>query len=406
MKFSADQVDKIATVGSHADGKGLYLQVAANGTKSWIYRYQLAGRRRNMGLGGYPNITLAKARKARDHYQLRVKAGIDPLEEKRKAREQATLEYKEQTALLMTFQRCAEEFIEQKRPEWKNRKHAQQWENTLETYAYPVIGAMSVQHIENDHILEILQPVWITKTETATRVRNRIELILDYASTLKYREGDNPARWRGNLANLLPKPAKIKKVKHHAAIKYDEMPAFMAKLSARRGTASNALAFTILTASRTSETLEAKWSELDMDKNLWIIPADRMKSGKEHRELLTAPAMAILAEMRLSRISDYVFPGQKKGKPLSNMSMANVLKRMDRKDVTVHGFRSAFRDWIAEKTNYPDRLAEKALSHTLKDGAEAAYQRGDLLEKRATMMGAWARYCFPKKAKVANIKRA
>ena len=406
MKFSADQVEKLSVVGTHADGKGLYLQVAGTGTKSWLYRYQLAGRRRNMGLGGYPAMTLSQARKKKNDYQMRVKAGIDPLEEKRKSKEQGTADRREQAALLMTFSRCAEEYIEAKRSGWKNRKHAQQWENTLATYADPVIGDMPVKQIESEHILEVLQPIWLDKTETANRVRNRIELVLDYATTLKHRTGDNPGRWRGNLSNLLPSPSKVKEVKHHTALHYDDMPEFMANLSNAKGLGSRALILTILAATRTSETLKATWSEFDLEKGIWTIPKSRMKAGKEHRIPLSKPAVILLKKLGPAEGPVFVFPGAKKNSHLSNMSMTTVLRRMKRGDVTVHGFRSTFRDWAAEKTNYPDRLAEKALSHTLKSESEAAYQRGHLLDKRAVMMNAWARYCFPKKAKVTNIKRA
>jgi len=404
MAFTADQVEKMSVVGTHADGKGLYLQVAANGTKSWLYRYQLAGRRRNMGLGGYPAITLSQARKTKNNFQLQVKAGSDPLEEKRKSKEKGVAEHREQGSSLMTFSRCSEEYIAAKRSGWKSSKHAQQWENTLATYAAPFIGDMPVKQIEGEHVLEILQPIWFGKTETANRVRNRIELILDYATTLKHRSGDNPARWRGNLSNLLPSPSKVKEVRHHSALPYEDMPEFMAKLFSAKGFGAQALILTILTATRTSETLQAIWGEFDLEEEVWTIPKSRMKAGKEHRIPLSKPAVALLKKLGPSEASVYVFPGAKVNSHLSNMSMTTVLRRMKRGDVTVQGFRSTFRDWAVEKTNYPDRLAEKALSHSLKSESEAAYQRGQLLEKRAAMMDAWSRYCFPEKAKVAKIK--
>ena len=403
MKLTADKVKAIAE-GTHADGGGLYLQVTDTGAKSWLYRYQIAGRRRWMGLGAYPKMTLAKARMARDAQQKLVKAGIDPLDVKSENAAEAERKRREQESLKMTFKLCAEAYIDHKAPGWSNAKHAQQWRNTLKTYAYPSIGQLPVAQVEIEHVLEILQPIWLTKTETATRVRNRIELVLDYASALKHRRGDNPARWRGNLANLLPAPTKLKDVQHHTALPYDDLPAFMADLAQAKGVAARALVLTILAATRTSETLNATWSEFELDKATWTIPKSRMKAGKAHRIPLSGPALQLLKALPRDEGAVYVFPGQRKGKPLSNMSMTNVLRRMGRGDLTVHGFRSTFRDWIAEKTNYPRRVAETALAHKLKDGAEAAYQRGDLLEKRAEMMEAWARYCFPKKSKVVPIR--
>lgn len=404
MKLTADKVKRLTEAGTHSDGGGLYLQIKPSGSKSWIYRYQINKQRRWMGLGGFPEISLANARKARDQQRLMVKTGTDPLELKRERKEKVVEQHKQAKALLMTFRRCAEEYIEQHEPAWKSRKHAQQWTNTLTTYAYPIIGDMPADNINIEHILQILKPMWLEKTETATRVRNRIELVLDYASTLQYRSGDNPARWRGNLAHLLAKPTKIKKVKHHTALPYDDLAEFMVKLGAAQGLAAKALTLTILCATRTSETLFATWPEIDLKKKTWVIPASRMKAEKEHRIPLSTAAVALLEALKAEAASDFLFPGMKLGKPLSNMSMTNVLRRMDRGDLTVHGFRSTFRDWIAEKTNYPQRVAETALAHKLKDGAEAAYQRGDLLEKRSQMMHAWADYCLSKKSKVVKLR--
>jgi len=347
MNLSADQVKRITDTGIYGDGDGLYLQVARNGTKSWIYRYQIAKRRRWMGLGGFPEISLANARQLRNQHRLQVKAGIDPIEVKRENATKAIEERKKSKAQAMTFERCAEDFIAQKEPEWKNAKHAQQWWNTLKHYAFPVIGSIPVGDIENYHILRILQPIWLEKTETATRVRNRIELILDYASALKFRTGDNPARWRGNLDAILPKPSKVKNVKHHTALPYDDMSQFMAELSEAKGLATKALTLAILTATRTSEVLNATWSEFDLDKKIWTIQSERMKGGKAHRIPLSAPVVDLLNQIKEDSKSKFVFPGQKRGKPLSNMAMSNALRRMGRGDITVHGFRSTFRDWIA-----------------------------------------------------------
>lgn len=406
MQLTADQVKAVKVSGSYSDGGGLYLHVVASGTKSWIYRYQIAKRRREMGLGGYPKLTLAKARLQRDFHRKQVKVGIDPLEVKRAATEQAVENRRQSKTLEMTFKRCAEAYIGQKEHGWSSHKHGQQWRNTLTTYAYPVIGELPVAHIDTQEVLEILQPIWLNKTETATRVRNRIELVLDYAGALKYRTGDNPARWRGNLANLLASPSKIREVKHHSAIPYDDISEFLVKLSNSKGLAARALTLTILAATRTSETLNATWNEFDLTKGVWTIPKSRMKGSRPHRIPLSEPAVVLLKNLETGSGSDYVFPGMKKGKALSNMSMTTVLRRMDRGDLTVHGFRSTFRDWAAEKTSYSWRVAESALAHKLKDGTEAAYQRGDLLDKRVEMMDAWARYCFPEKSKVVKMRRA
>jgi len=405
MSLTQEQLKNLDTKGLYSDGVGLYLQIATNGTKSWIYRYQLAGKRREMGLGGYPQLGLAKARKLRDQHRLQVKAGIDPLALKDEAKKTAELARKQESVRRMTFSRCAEDYIAQNEAGWKNGKHKQQWENTLKTYAYPIIGDLPVEEVELDHILTILKPIWNTKTETATRIRSRIELVLDYAKTLKYRTGENPAYWRGNLAHLLPKPVKLKKVKHHKALPYDEVGEFMLKLKSIDSLSAKALQLTILCGARTSETLEATWSEFDLAKKLWTIPPHRMKAEKEHRIPLSIPAIELLSDLKNKTESEYVFNGAKVDKPLSNMAMLKVLDAMGRRgDITVHGFRSTFRDWIAEQTNFPRRVAETALAHQLKDGAEAAYQRGDLMEKRRDLMDAWARYCYPSSSNVVELK--
>jgi integrase len=402
MKLSAKNILDYS-VGLHGDGNGLYLQVAQSGTRSWIYRYQLYGKRRDLGLGGFPSVSLANARRDRDKKRMLVKAGIDPLNVKAKQKALAQEHVVSQKRKAKTFQVCAEEYIAKKEAEWKNAKHGQQWVNTLTQYAFPIIGNTSVEDIENEQILQILNPIWLTKTETATRVRNRIELVLDYASALKYRSSENPARWRGNLEAILPKPSKIRTVKHHKALPYREISQFMSDLSQRDGLAARALELTILTAARTSETLNSTWGEFDLEQKVWTIPASRMKMNKEHRIPLSSTALNILSLLGQTNESSYVFPGMKQYKPLSNMSMATLLRRMERTDITVHGFRSTFRDWIAETTNFPQRVAETALAHKLKDNAEAAYQRGDLIEKRRKLMKAWANYCYSKESSVSRI---
>jgi integrase len=392
------KINTYTKVGLHADGDGLYLKVQADQSKSWIYRYQINRHRRSLGLGGISTLSLAMARKKRDMLKLKVKSGIDPLLEKEKEQLKIEQEREKEKLRVMTFDKCAKEYIEMKTPEWTNKKHLQQWINTLETYANPFIGNTPVGLIEFQDIQNILRPIWLSKTETATRVRNRIELILDYAAVKKYRSSDNPARWRGNLESVFPKPEKIKQVKHHPALPYEELPEFMLKLIESKGIAAKALLVTILCATRTSETLQAEWSEFDFNKNIWVIPKERMKMNKEHRIPLSTNVIKILADLPDNTTSNFLFPGMKKGKPLSNTSMTLVLRRLGYGDFTVHGFRSSFRDWIAEQTNYPQRVAETALAHKLKDGAEAAYQRGDLLTKRAQMMEEWAKYAIPASA--------
>ncbi len=400
MKLNAKDLQDYST-GLHGDGNGLYLQVASSGTRSWIYRYQLNGKRRDLGLGGFPAVSLANARRDRDKKRMLVKAGIDPLETKAELKALAEQRIVENKRRSMTFQVCAEAYIATKGVEWKNAKHSQQWVNTLTQYAFPVIGASAVEDIENEQILKILNPIWLTKTETATRVRNRIELILDYAAALKYKSSENPARWRGNLDAILPKPSKVRIVKHHKALPYVEISQFMSDLSVRDGLAARALELAILTASRTSETLNATWIEFDLEQKVWAIPASRMKMNKEHRIPLSSSVLKLLQALPSS--SRYLFPGMKRDKPLSNMAMAMVLRSMERLDITVHGFRSTFRDWIAEQTNFPQRVAETALAHKLKDGAEAAYQRGDLIAKRRDLMEVWARYCTGSPSTVSRI---
>lgn len=405
MKLDPKTIKGLSEAGAYGDGEGLYLQVASSGTKSWIYRYQINSRRRSMGLGGFPAISLSDARKERNRLRLKVKAGLDPLDEKAANAARGEDVKKAQTARKMTFKVCAETYIDDMSPHWKNRKHEQQWRNTLKTYAYPVIGDKPAADIELDDVLAILQPIWLEKTETATRVRNRIELVIDWANVRKYGSGNNPARWKGNLDKVLPKPSKLKKVKHHKALPYDEAAVFMAALKKQPGSAAKVLQLVILTATRTSEAIEATWSEFDLEKAVWTIPAERMKGEKEQRIPLSKPALSILHEMKNGITGDiYVFPGQKVGRPLSNMAMIKVLHRMERKDITVHGFRSTFRDWVAEQTNFPRRVAEMALAHKLKDGAEAAYQRGDLIKKRTDLMDAWAAYCVPVSGNVIKLR--
>jgi integrase len=398
-KLSDRQVRALKRAGYHGDGAGLYLQVSDLGTRSWIFRFTLNGRAREMGLGAFPDVPLGIARQRRDECRAMLAQGVDPIEAKQALRRTAAAS----AARAVTFKVEAEAYIEAHRAGWKNAKHADQWTNTLEAYAYPHIGKLLVDEIETEHVLACLRPIWSTKTETANRVRGRIESVLDYATASKHRSGDNPARWRGHLDHLLAAPAKIAKTEHHAALPYLKVGEFMRALRAEAGTAARALEFIILTAARTTEALNAEWSEIDLEGAIWTVPAARMKSGREHRVPLSTAAMRLLRGLVATSV--HVFPGAKEGKPLSNMAGLKLLERMGRGELTVHGFRSTFRDWAAEQTNYPREIAEAALAHVLKDKTEAAYQRGDLLAKRAKLMAAWAGYCakLPSMATVTAI---
>lgn len=392
-RLSALNVSRLKQFGLHSDGGGLYLRVSKASTKSWVFRFMLNGKAREMGLGAYPDTDLAAARAKAADCRRSLAEGIDPIEvRKAKVAEVALLEARKQT-----FRECADAYIAAHAPSWRNAKHKAQWPSTLQTYVYPVFGDLPVQDIDVGLVLKVLEPIWHDKTETARRVRSRIECVLDWATARKYRQGDNPARWRGHLENLLAKPTRIAKVQHHAALPYAEIGGFMAALKAMEGIAPLALQFTILTAARTSEALGAIWSEFDLGNAVWTVPSDRIKAGREHRVPLSAAALKILHGMAKLRESDggaaFVFPSRKRGVSLSNMALLAVLKRMQRTDLTAHGFRSTFRDWCAEQTNYPREVAEAALAHAVGDKVEAAYRRGDLFEKRRQLMEAWGRYC-------------
>jgi integrase len=385
---------KISTLeeGRHGDGRGLYLQVTASGARSWLLRYERHGRERAMGLGSFEDFTLEEARdRARKARQL-LKDGIDPIDARRETRNAQVLASTKAAARNVTFKDCAAQYFNFHSSKWKNRKHAAQFLSTLETYAYPVFGKLPVASIDKSHVLTAIEPIWLEKTETASRLRGRIEAVLDFAQVRGYREGDNPAEWSGNLKHLLPAPTAVTKVKHHAALPYSDLPVFIKNLADRTGVAARALEFLVFTAGRTGEVLGARWEELDVAGKTWIVPADRMKAKKEHRVPLSEPAIVILKA--IPRESDYVFPGAKPNVALSNMAMAELLKRMDRLDITVHGFRSTFRDWAAETTDYPNYVVEMALAHVVGNRVEAAYRRGDLFEKRRQLMAAWAEYCL------------
>lgn len=365
-----------ALPGRHGDGRGLFLYVKPSGARSWVLRYQVHGRRRDLGLGAYPDVTLAMARERALEARRLIAEGEDPIAKKQQAKPK-------------TFKEAAQELIESKRPGWKNAKHAAQWTSTLEAYVFPKLGQMQVTKVETADVIGALKPIWADKPETANRVRQRIEAVIDYASALGIRSGDNPARWRGHLENLLPKPTRMRAVKHHPALPHVEIAEFMAALELRQGVAARALGFTILTAARSGETRGATWAEIDLDAKLWTIPAGRMKAGKEHRVPLSKAAIKLLGSKRDR--SKLIFESEAKpGKSISDMSMTAVLRRMKRGDITVHGFRSTFRDWAGETTGFPREVIEAALAHGIRDKAEAAYARSDLFDKRRSLMEAWA----------------
>ncbi len=376
-KLSARAVSTLKEPGRHSDGGGLYLLVKATGAKSWVFMWKRDGRQREMGLGSVLGVTLAVAREKAVEARTELAAGRDPLgtRDRMKAK---------------TFGDLADAHVAAMSPQWRNPKHVAQWSMTLKEYAAPLRGK-SASAITTEDVLEVLRPLWDTKPETASRVRGRIESVLDAAKAQGLRTGDNPARWRGHLDQLLPKRAKLSRG-HHAAMAIDALPAFMVQLSKVQGIAAVALNFTILTASRTGEAIGATWPELDLDKGLWTIPPERMKAGREHRVPLPSPALAIVRRLHEARRSEFVFPGLKPGKPLSNMAMDKTL-RDEKVDVTVHGFRSTFRDWSSERTSFPHELCEMALAHTIENKTEAAYRRGDMVEKRRELMEAWATFC-------------
>jgi integrase len=388
-RLSALQVKRAKNPGMLADGGGLYLQIGPTGGKAWIFRYALRGKARWMGLGSVHTIGLAEARVRAQEKRTLLLDGIDPLEAKGEQRAALALA----AAKSVTFAQCAAKYIDAHRTGWKNAKHVDQWTNTLATYAEPVIGALPVQAVDTALVMKVLEPIWYDKAETASRLRGRIESILDWAKVSGYRTGDNPARWRGHLDHLLPARSKVQKVQHHAALPYDEMGEFMTQLREQEGIAALALQFLILTAARTGEAIGAQWREFDLDAKLWTVPAERMKAKKEHRVPLSPRAVKLLEELAKIRVGEYVFPGRQAARPLSNMAMLQLLKRMGRANLTAHGFRSSFRDWAAESTNFPREVAEAALAHTLGDKVEAAYRRGDLFEKRRLLMTAWAKHC-------------
>jgi integrase len=378
------KVRNLDEAGRYADGNGLYLVVDPSGAKRWMLRTVVRGKRCDIGLGSLSLVSLAEAREKALQFRKIARSGDDPLAIRRRG--EAT----------PTFEQLAGELHASKKPEWRNQKHAAQWLSTLKSYALPKIGRRRVDDVDTDAVLSVLRPIWSEKPETASRVRQRLEAVLDYATAIGKRQGDNPARWRGHLDHLLPKPSKVRVVQHHAALDWRDLPAFMANLRTRDGVAAKALAFTILTAARSGEVRGMRWSEVDLDAGVWTVPGTRMKAGKEHRVPLTAEVLGFLGEP--GKPDDLVFPSPAKpGSPLSDMTLTAVLKRMNKGELTVHGFRSSFRDWAGETTAHPREVIEAALAHRLKDKTEASYARGDLFQRRRALMNDWASFATTRK---------
>ena len=390
------EVSRLTEPGLHFVGvvAGLALKVSVTGARSWILRATVGNRRRDIGLGGYPDVTLAGAREAARNARSKIKEGIDPVDDARAARSKLIAE----AVSGILFDEAASKYITAHEAGWKNTKHASQWRNTLETYAFPVIGKMRVKDIQTAHVMQVLEPIWTAKPETASRVRSRIELVLDWAKVRGYRKGENPARWKGHIDKLLPKRSEVASVEHHAALPFREIGAFMVSLRKVEGMGARALEFAILTAARSGEVRGATWDEIDLKEATWTIPAARMKAKKEHRIPLADAALELLRTLPRMVGTDLVFPSSR-NEMLSDMTLSAVLRRMGRSDITGHGFRSTFRDWAGETTAYPREVIEHALAHRLKDKAEAAYQRGTLFDKRRKLMDDWAAFC----AKVQNV---
>ena len=410
-RLTALEVKRLDRVGMHPDGRGLYLQVHAGGSKSWIYRYTLHGRVRAMGLGPTHLVSLAEARGMAQEARLLKNQGVDPIDARAASR--PAPEPPPEVDRGPSFKNAAAAYIDANSAAWRNAKHEAQWSSTLQTYAYPVLGDRPVDEIDTTLVLKVLEPIWSTKPETASRLRGRIESVLDWAKARGHREGENPARWKGHLDKILPAKSKVARVEHHAALPFKAMPAFMADLRTRDGAAARALEFAILTAARTGEVIGAQWSEIDFEARIWTQPATRTKTHREHRVPLCDAAMAILESMREAflegrreflslygkpipndiALEGFIFAGMRRGKGLSNMAMLKTLERMGYSDLTTHGFRSTFRDWAAETTDYQNEVVEMALAHAIGGKVEAAYRRGDLLEKRRELMRDWSRYC-------------
>jgi integrase len=392
-RLTALKVEKAKEPGMYADGGGLYLRVTPQGARNWVLRYMLDRRPRWMGLGPLALYGLQEARAKAFDARRKRHEGIDPIDARRAERARQRLD----AAKAITFKQCAEAYVNAHRAGWRNGKHAGQWSATLSTYAYPIIGALPVQAIDTGLVLKVLEPIWTAKPETASRVRGRLESILDFAKVRGERDGENPARWRGHLDKLLPAHSKVRQVEHHAALPYADLPAFLTSLGEQEGIAARALEFLILTAARTGEVIGESWREIDLLDKTWTVPAARMKAHREHRVPLSARALAILQNLQELRRDDgaggFVFPGGRPGKPLSNMAFLMLLRRMGRGDLTAHGFRATFKTWASERTSFQNEVVEASLAHAIGGKVEQAYQRGDLFDKRRRLMQRWATFC-------------
>ena len=407
--------------GRYGDGGGLYLLVKPPSTKQaaagekdggrfWLYRYRLSGKpMREMGLGaadGKAAVGLKDARGKAAALHALVKSGVDPLAKREADAEAEKAAAQAAQARAKSFREVAAMYIAAHEAGWRNAKHRAQWDSTLKAYAYPHMGDLPVADVDTAHVMAALEPIWRTKPETATRLRGRIESVIDYAKARGWRSGENPARWRGHVANMLPARSKVAKVEHHAALPWRDVGTFMVALRGEGGLAARALELNILTAARSGETLGATWAEFDLQEGVWAVPADRMKAGRAHKVPLSEAALTVLRgllPLRDAKQGDWVFPGARTSRPLSNMAMEMLLRRMKRDDLTVHGFRSTFRDWAAESTAFSREVAEAALAHTLSDKVEAAYRRGDLFEKRRKLMDDWATFCARPLVVGANV---
>lgn len=387
-ELKALEISRLDTPGHHAVGgvAGLYLYVNDAKARSWVLRVMVGLKRRHIGLGGYPTVTLAQAKETARQLRDEVSKGNDPIQQ----RKENSSNLRAQQVSAITFEKAAEGYLDTHGNSWKNVKHRAQWANTLSTYAYPSIGNLLVRDVQVEHVLTVLTPIWKTKNETASRVRGRIESVLDWASARNYRSRDNPARWKGLLDKLLPAPSKVKVVEHYKAVPIDEAPGFISRLRMQEGMAALALEFAILCAARSGEVRGARWSEIDMQACLWTIPKERMKAGKEHRVPLNVQAIEILMTIPKTDTSGLIFIAPKGG-VLSDMTLTALMRRM-KVDAVPHGFRSTFRDWVSEHTTYPRELAEQALAHAIENKVEAAYRRGDVLEKRRIMMREWGEF--------------
>lgn len=406
-----DKAVKNAKIGFHLDGGGLYLQVTSAAARSWVFRYKINGRARDMGLGSYPDLSLAEARDVAEKWRRRRREGADPIEARKAERVAERLA----DARAVTFKDCAEQLITSQEAGWRNAKHRQQWRNTLATYVYPILGKLPVADIDTSLVLKVLQQhvangehkkatLWNAKPETASRIRGRIEAVLSSAKARGFRTGENTAAWRGHLDNLLPRRSKVRRVLHHPALDFRDVPTFMANLRANDSISARALEFTVLCAARTGEVLGAKFNEFDLQDCVWQVPAERMKAGQEHRVPLPPRAAAIIVEMSEIRLNDYVFPGGKRGKPLSNMALLMLLRGLQ-PGITVHGFRSTFKDWASETTSFPDHISEMVLAHASADKVRAAYARSDLFRKRRELMDEWAKHCEPARKRRQNVPK-